>query len=78
MHYIGIDIGTTGCKAVITNEKSQILCEDYIEYSLIIPSEKEVEQDAELWWELCCRAVRQGVENGGVPCQTIQALAISS
>lgn len=78
MHYIGIDIGTTGCKAVITNEKSQILCEDYIEYSLIIPSEKEVEQDAELWWELCCRAVRHVVENSGVARQTIQALSISS
>ena len=58
---IGIDLGTTGCKAVVSDPKLNVLGEAYIEYSLITHSSKEIEQDACEWWEMTKKVIRQVV-----------------
>ncbi len=75
---VGIDLGTTGCKAVVTNEKGKIVGQEYIEYPLIVLSEKEVEQDAALWWELACKAVKAAVENCGGDKKNVVGISVSS
>ncbi len=54
--YIGIDLGTTGCKAVLYDSEGTALCEFNKEYSLIC-RDGLVEQDAELWWHLVTEAL---------------------
>ena len=48
MSFLGIDIGTTGCKAVIFNKTGDILAEEYAEHFLIHPKPGWVELDPSL------------------------------
>lgn len=48
MSLLGLDIGTTGCKAIAFNEEGRALAGSYREYGLIISDEGFVEYDPEL------------------------------
>ena len=58
MIVIGIDIGTTGAKAVAAEETGEIIGRGYCEYAVDTPKPDWVIQDAGDWWEACVRAVR--------------------
>lgn len=77
MSYIGIDLGTTGCKAVVY-ENGTLRGSAYIEYPLIVLSPLEVEQDAQGWWDLSCQAVREAMKQSGLPVEEVKAVSISS
>ncbi len=49
MSYLGIDIGTTGCKAVVFNGDGRVLCQAYREYATLSPQQG--------WFELEPRQV---------------------
>ena len=78
LYYIGIDLGTTGCKAVVYSNEKGVLGDEYVEYPLIVLSQREVEQDANLWWDLTCRVVKASVEKSGVDPRQIEALSLST
>ena len=78
MYAIGIDLGTTGCKAVVADRKGSIVGQEYIEYPLIVQSDKVIEQDANLWWELSCQAVRSAVAKSGVDPAEVTGISVSS
>ena len=54
--YIGIDLGTTGCKVVLYDTKGTAVSEFNKEYSLIC-KDGFVEQDAETWWSLVVEGI---------------------
>ena len=58
--YIGIDLGTTGCKVVLFSPSGEILQEYNKEYELIF-RDTYVEQDANLWWNLVRDGIRQEI-----------------
>ena len=78
MNYIGIDLGTTGCKSILFGENGGTLAEFYQEYALIANGES-VEQDANLWWNLICEAVKTVARaaNGDVAALSISSQGIS-
>lgn len=78
MYAIGIDLGTTGCKAVMADRNGNIVGQEYIEYPLIVISDKMIEQDANLWWELSCRAVKSVVERSGIAPEQVTGISVSS
>lgn len=59
MSYIGIDIGTTGCKVLAFNQDGKLLAEAYREYPLLTPQPGWVELDAEEVW----RAVGDNIQD---------------
>ena len=63
--YIGIDLGTTGCKTVMYGGDGRVLCEYNREYELIF-RDGFVEQDANEWWRLVCEGLSYVVEKSGV------------
>ena len=63
--YIGIDLGTTGCKTVMFDKNGKALCEYNREYELIF-KDGFVEQDANEWWSLICDGLRQVVSKTGI------------
>lgn len=75
MRLLGLDIGTTGCKAVIFGETGSILASASREYSVSIPYPGWAEQDAEAVWRLAQDALRQVVAAAGP--QDIAALGLS-
>jgi len=50
MSLLGIDIGTTGCKAAIFDRYGEVLSSEYKEHPLIYPEEDWVEIDPDLIW----------------------------
>lgn len=75
MSLIGLDIGTTGCKAIVFNQTGQILGQAAREYGLLTPHPHWAEQDAELVWQLAWESVRAAVAQA--PTDPPVALAIS-
>ncbi len=71
MLYIGIDLGTTCCKARLYDETGKVLGENSISYPLIA-SGKNVEQDANAWFN----AVKENIK-ALVPFATDEIAAIS-
>lgn len=47
---IGIDIGTTGVKAIATDTKGEIVFEESLSHDLLSPESGFAEEDAETWW----------------------------
>ena len=47
---IGIDLGTTGCRAVAYSETARPVARHYLEYGLTHPAPGADEQEAEGWW----------------------------
>ena len=57
MLYIGIDLGTSACKFLLTNEKGEILNIVSEEYPLEFPKPGWSQQEPADWW----KAVQQGI-----------------
>jgi xylulokinase len=61
MSLIGLDIGTTGCKAIVFDETGQILGQAAREYGIGTPRPHWAEQDAEQVWQLAWESLRAAV-----------------
>jgi xylulokinase len=61
MSTIGLDIGTTGCKAVVFSDEGRIVGQARREYSIISPKPGWAEQDAESVWKLATDALGEAV-----------------
>lgn len=55
--YLGLDIGTTATKAVLINEKGQVVDQATGEHTLHSPKPKWAEQDPEEWVQACVTAI---------------------
>lgn len=74
----GFDLGTTGCRCVLFNDRLDVLGEDYQEYPLFTGDYGIVEQDAEQWWWLLVSTLSGAADNAGCRIDDITALSISS
>lgn len=75
---IGIDLGTTGCKASVYDASGDCLGEGYLEYGLITLSPTEIEQDPFAWWDLTIKVVREALQKANVDGARVQGISISS
>lgn len=76
--FLAIDLGTTGCRSILLNEKLEQLAYAYEEYGLITPKEDWVEQDANLWWDMTLRTAKEAISKAGISGQEIKSISISS
>ena len=61
MSMIGLDIGTTGCKAIAFSDDWRILGQGKREYSVLTPQTHWAEQDAELVWKLAVESLAEAI-----------------
>ena len=61
MSLIGLDVGTTGCKAIVFGEQGQILSRASREYAVDVPHPQWAEQDAECVWTLAWETLGEAV-----------------
>jgi xylulokinase len=76
MSLLGIDVGTTGCKAVLFSEDGRALGSAYEEYDWSRPQPGWAELDALAVWETVKRVIRRAAVAGSA--DPPRALAISS
>jgi len=75
MSLIGLDIGTTGCKAILFDEDGRILSQAPREYAILTPRPNWAEQDAEHVWDLAWDALKEAVARN--PGEPPRAMALS-
>lgn len=83
---LGIDIGTSACKAAVFGEDGEVFAQTAAEYPVSYPRPGWAEQDPELWWQAVCAALRRLTGSGafdpsevagvGVDGQSWSAIAI--
>ncbi|OFX15186.1 MAG: hypothetical protein A2Z18_03915 [Armatimonadetes bacterium RBG_16_58_9] len=85
MSYMGLDIGTTACKAVVFDEKGRQLASAYREYPTLIPQEGWAELDPRQVSESCFTVIREAASSCddpvraiGISCQGEAFTAVSS
>ena len=75
--YLAIDLGTTGCRSIVFDDKLDPVANEYREYGLSTPCEDYVEQDALLWWELTLETMKEALKKAG-PEYEIRGISVSS
>lgn len=76
MSLMGLDVGITGCKAVIFDEEGRELSRAYREYPLLTPKPGWMEIDPESVWEAVQAVISEAVaKNKGEP---VEALSVST
>lgn len=63
MLFLGVDVGTTGTKTLVVDEKGNVLGKGYLEYELFPFPGGRVEQRAEDWWNGVVHSVRTAVSS---------------
>jgi len=76
MYLIGLDVGTTGCKASIFDAEGNLVAKASREYAVDIPHPGWAEQDAEAVWVLAQKALREAIAALG-PGDRVAALGLS-
>lgn len=74
----GLDIGTTGVKALILDSQGKVLGGGYREYPCRFPRPGWMEQDVTVMWPEVCNALRAAVSAAGVKPEAIACLGLSS
>lgn len=76
MSYLGIDIGTTGCKAVVFSETGEQIALAYRDYPVTSPREGWAELDPKLVLEKCCEVIREA--SAACSGDPVRAMGVSS
>lgn len=76
LYLLGIDIGTSACKAALFDRKGQVLAAVNGEYPVYYPEEGWAEQNPEEWWSAVCEAVRRVIRKAGIQPEEIAGVGI--
>ena len=74
---VGIDVGTTGVKALICERDGTVLAQSGQEYPTTFAQPGWAEQDPDAWWKATCAVVRKVIADAGVSPQAVAALGVS-
>jgi len=77
-YLLGIDEGTTGCRACIFDFKGNLIASDYREYPCYYPKSGWVEQTDEDITPALYASVKAAINKGDIDAEEIEALGISS
>ena len=78
MKYImGIDVGTSGVKCIIIDEKGRVIASDTQSYPLSTPQNGWSEQDPADWWRGTKAAIKNVMDTSGISNDDIAGLGFS-
>ena len=76
-YLLGIDVGTTGAKALLVNEKGEIVARSTHEYPLYTPRPGWAEQNPADWWQATVNAIRDVASAPGIKASEIVGMGLS-
>lgn len=76
-YLIGVDIGTSGTKTVLFDEKGNSIASALYEYPLYQPNIGWAEQDPEDWWQATYTTIKAVISKSGVNPADIKGLGLS-
>ncbi len=75
MAYLGLDIGTTTCKATVMDQEGRVIASAGAEYDLIMPRAGYIELDGAVIWENTKEVLKRAVQQSSEP---VTAISIAS
>jgi len=76
-YLLGIDVGTTGTKALLVRPNGEVVARATHEYPLHTPQPGWAEQDPEDWWQATVGAIRQVMAVSGLRPEQVRGLGLS-
>ncbi len=76
-YFLGIDVGTTGCKVVLVNEKGELISKAVEEYPLYTPYPNWAEQDPADWWQGTVQAVKRALQRAEIDPLLVQGVGLT-
>lgn len=77
MYLLGVDLGTSGVKALLINAQGTVVASASESYPLYTPQPLWAEQDPDDWWRATCRAIRAVLSQSGVAAQQVRGVGLS-
>ncbi len=75
-YLLGIDIGTSACKAALFHEDGSVAAQVTGEYTVQYPHPGWAEQDPELWWQTVIKVIRDVLSNSGIDPKQIAGIGV--
>jgi len=76
-YLLGLDIGTSGTKALLVDEAGTVVGRATAEYPLYAPRPLWSEQEPDDWWQATCSTVRQVLRGAGVAGSSVRGIGLS-
>lgn len=76
-YLIGVDIGTSGTKALLITDTGEVVSSATVEYPLLTPRPGWAEQNPEDWWRATIESVRALLAKSGVRGTDVTAVGLS-
>jgi xylulokinase len=76
-YLLGIDLGTTGSKCLLIDEKGNLLARAVSEYPTLTPRPGWTEQDPEVWWIATVKSIRSVLEQSKVDPYKISGIGLT-
>ena len=73
-YLIGIDVGTTGAKTILIDERGNLIASSLVEYPLHTPRPKWAEQDPADWWRGTVDSIKNVLTQSGVKADDVSGL----
>jgi len=77
-YYCALDLGTTGCRTIIFDEKGKEVSRHYEEWDSYFPTPVMVEQDANHWWNALKTTIKVAMKKGRIRPKNIKSVAITN
>lgn len=76
-YLIGVDLGTSGTKTALFDERGRRIASRTVEYPLSQPKNGWAEQEPEHWWKAACETIRAVIAESGVDADAIKGVGLS-
>jgi len=76
-YLLGIDVGTTGTRALIVGEDGEVIASHATEYPLSTPRPNWAEQEPVHWWEAACASTRAALALAGIDGSEVAGVGLS-
>lgn len=74
LFYVGIDLGTSGCRAIAINEQAEPVCNIALSWPAPTINGSQVEQDALIWWQTLQDLLAQLCQT--IPAKQVRAICL--
>ncbi len=76
-YYIGIDVGTSGTKALVMDGRAKVLATASSKHTILAPRSGWSEQDPDEWFSATVKAVRTAVRRSGIDGRGVAGIGLS-
>ena len=76
-YLLGLDLGTTSCKAILFDYKGRIQSQARSSYTTYCPGPFIAEQKPQQWWDRICKVTKEVIKKAGIRPQAITGVGVS-